>query len=65
MPEVCVDLYALEAAKQRQNRVITDYVTPDTLVLLAALLIVANVVLICVYRQCVKKEMDKHGVAVS
>ena len=65
MPEVCIDLYALEAVKQRQNRVLTDYVTPDTLVLLAALLIVANVVLICVYRQCVKKEMDKHGAAVS
>ena len=50
MPQVCIDLYALEAVKQRQNRKITDYITPDTLVLLAALLVVANVVLICVYR---------------
>ena len=44
---------------------ITDYIEPDTLVIVAAALVVANVILVCVYRQFVKKEMDKHGAAVS
>ena len=56
-PRLCTDFLAATELKKAGSFDITDYVAVEVLIVIVALLLVVNVVMLCYYRQGVRKEM--------
>jgi len=66
-PQVCLDFYAennIEYTSANTKKI--NVISAEMLIIIVTVLIAVNIILICAYRRCVKKEMeDNMGFKVS
>jgi len=58
-PQVCIDFYKEENIEYVAPAAPESKLSAELLVAIVVLLVVVNVFLICAYRRCVKKEMER------
>ena len=57
---MCLDFYAAEDIEFAATPSQTNAISAEMLIIIVTVLIAVNIILICAYRRCVKKEMEEN-----